>query len=112
MDKRKRNRLITFWVTPEEYDLIDDRMLVTGFKDRSAYLRKRAIDVHLIQVDTTDIFNLVNEVNAIGKNINQIAKVANSNYSVSKEEIEEIRTMIAEINSKVTEVITAYRKIF
>ena len=44
-----------FWVTEEEKRLIEEKMAQLHTKRSGAYLRKMAIDGYIIQVDTTDI---------------------------------------------------------
>ena len=55
MVNRKRNIQMKFWVTEEEKRLIDEKMAQLPTKRYGAYLRKMAIDGYIIQVDTTDI---------------------------------------------------------
>ena len=47
--------------------------------------------------DTSDIKEFSKELQAIGRNVNQIAKRVNSTDSVYKEDIEEIRERLDEI---------------
>ena len=54
MVNRKRNIQMKFWVTEEEKRLIE-KMAQLPTKRYGAYLRKMAIDGYIIQVDTTDI---------------------------------------------------------
>ena len=62
-----------------------------------AYLRKMAIDGFIIYTDTSNIKEFTKELQAIGRNVNQIAKRVNSTDSVYKEDIEEIRERLDEI---------------
>ena len=55
MANRKRNIQMKFWVTEEEKRLIDEKISQLPTKRYGAYLRKMAIDGYIIQVDTTDI---------------------------------------------------------
>ena len=48
MKKRIRKELIKFYVTPEEKELIQQNMALLGTENMSAFLRKMAIDGHVI----------------------------------------------------------------
>ena len=97
MSGRKRTVQIKFYVTEEEKNLIEEKMKLIPTRNMVAYLRKIAIDGYVIQVDYTDIKAMTAEIQKIGVNVNQIAKRVNSTGSVYKEDIEEIKGMLAEI---------------
>ena len=62
-----------------------------------AYMRKMAIDGLIIYTDTTNIKEMNKELQAIGKNINQIAKRVNSVSSIYDEDITEIKERLQEV---------------
>ena len=97
MSGRKRTVQIKFYVTEEEKNLIEEKMKLIPIRNMAAYLRKIAIDGYVIQVDYTDIKAMTAEIQKIGVNVNQIAKRVNSTGSVYKEDIEEIKGVLAEI---------------
>ena len=97
MSGRKRTVQIKFYVTEEEKNLIEEKMKLIPTRNMAAYLRKIAIDGYVIQVDYTDIKAMTAEIQKIGVNVNQIAKRINSTGSVYKEDIEEIKGVLAEI---------------
>ena len=56
-----------------------------------------AIDGYIIYVDVKNIKQYIQELQAIGKNINQIARRVNSTTNIYKEDIEEIKKRLDEI---------------
>ena len=84
-------------VTEEERKLIEQKMALLHTEQIGAYLRKMAIDGLIIYTDTTNIKEMNKELQAIGKNINQIAKRVNSTGSVYDEDIAEIKERLNEI---------------
>jgi Bacterial mobilisation protein (MobC). len=96
-DGRKRNVQIKFRVTEEERELIMQRMKQIPTRNMAAYLRKMAIDGYIVQVDHSDIKAMTAELQKIGVNINQIAKRANATGDVYREDIDEIKGVLAEI---------------
>ncbi len=97
MAVRKRNIQIKFYVTEEEKQLIDEKLSQLLAKRMGAYLRKMAIDVYNINLDTADIKAFTGELAAIGRNINQIAKRVNAGDSLYQADIQEIRERLDEI---------------
>ena len=63
-----------FCVNEEERELIRDRMERTGIISMGAYFRKMAIDGYHINLDLTDVKEMVRLLRNTTNNINQIAK--------------------------------------
>ena len=97
MANRKRNIQMKFYVTEEEKQLIEQKMQQLPTQRIGAYLRKMAIDGYIIYVDVKNIKQYIQELQAIGKNINQIARRVNSTTNIYKEDIEEIKARLDEI---------------
>lgn len=96
MANRKRNIQIKFNVTEEERNLIKQKMALLPTQRIGAYMRKMAIDGLIIYTDTSNIKEMNKELQAIGKNINQIAKRVNSVSSIYDEDISEIKERLQE----------------
>ena len=94
MANRKRKIVLRCPVTEEERRLIEQKMAQIPTKQIGAYLRKMAIDGLIIYTDTSNIKEFTKELQAIGRNVNQIAKRVNSTDSVYKEDIEGIQGML------------------
>ena len=97
MKGRKRTVQVKFYVTEEERKLIEEKMKLVPTSNMAAYLRKIAIDGYIIQVDHTDIKAMTAEIQKIGVNVNQIARRVNATGNTYKEDIEEIKGVLAEI---------------
>lgn len=97
MQNRTRNVQIKFWVTEEERNLIKQKMALLPTQRIGAYMRKMAIDGLIIYTDTTNIKEMNKELQAIGKNINQIAKRVNSVGNIYDEDISEIKERLQEV---------------
>ena len=96
MNKRKRNIQVKFYVDEKELEQINRRVRLANVTNRGAYLRKMAIDGFIVNVDTSDLRAAVKEMNAIGKNINQITRNANT-YGIMKQDITAIKAKVDEI---------------
>ena len=97
MNGRKRTIQVKFYVTEEERKLIEEKMKLVPTSNMAAYLRKIAIDGYIIQVDHTDIKAMTAEIQKIGVNVNQIARRVNATGNTYKEDIDEIKGVLAEI---------------
>ena len=92
-----RNKWVHFVMSQDELDRMQQKMQEVGIQNKSAYLRKMAIDGYIIQVDTTDIKEMTRALSAIGRNINQIAKRLNAGGPAYQADMEEIRERMEQI---------------
>ena len=77
MGDRTRTIQIKFYVTEQERDVIRQRMALMGITNLGAYMRKISQDGFLYQVDFPELPVVCRAIEAIGQNINQIAKRLN-----------------------------------
>ena len=78
MANRTRKIVLRVPVTPEERELIRQKMALLHTRNFSAYARKMLIDGYVVHIDTTDIRAQTAELQKIGVNVNQIARRLNS----------------------------------
>ena len=97
MADRRRKNPILFYLNDEELQLIDARMRSVGIKNRSAYLRKIAIDGYVIHVDYAYLKEHTRQIRMVGININQIAHHLNATGNIYRSDIEAIKKMLDEI---------------
>ena len=84
-------------VTPEERELVEQKMVLLHTRNFSGYARKMLIDGYIFNMDTTDIRVQTAEIQKIGANVNQIAKRLNSMGPVYAQDIEDIKGALAQI---------------
>ena len=97
MENRKRNIQIKFRVTEEEKKLIEQKMAQLPTKRIGAYMRKMAIDGFIIYTDLSEFKEFQKELQAIGRNVNQIAKRVNATGSTYDADIAEIKERLDNI---------------
>ena len=111
MENRKRNIQVKFYVDDKELALINEHFKAARFSSRGAYLRKMAIDGFVVNIDTTDIKQLIKEVNIIGKNINQAVALMNSSGYANYTDVSIIKSMVNDIwrllKSKLSSTLSA-----
>jgi len=73
---RKRKYPCQFYVDEEELAFIKYKMTKAGIKNQSEYLRQMAVYGKVVNLDFSDLRPIYNEINKIGVNLNQIARIA------------------------------------
>ena len=86
-----RDKQMNFRVTESEYEVIRKRMELIGIKSPSAYLRKMAMNGYIIQMDLSDLKELVRIEHINSNNINQYARRANETGSIYSKDIEDLK---------------------
>ena len=84
-------------VTPEELTRIKEKMSEVDVRNRSAYLRKMALDGYCVNMDFSDIRELVSLLRRCSNNLNQYAKKANETGSIYAEDIRDLQMSLDEI---------------
>lgn len=71
---RKRGVPIYLRVTPEEKELILEKMEQAGISDMSAYLRKMAIDGYVVRLEVPELKEMVSLLRRSSNNLNQLTR--------------------------------------
>jgi len=85
------------YATPEERELIQQKMALLHTRNFSAYARKMLIDGYVVHIDTTDIRAQTAELQKIGVNVNQIARRLNSMGPLYTQDVADIKGALAQI---------------
>ena len=94
---RERNQEIHVLLLPEEIERIKQKMAELGIINRSAYVRKMALDGYCINLDLTDMKEMVSLLRRCSNNLNQYAKRANETGSIYAEDIQDLQARQSEI---------------
>jgi hypothetical protein len=113
----RRNQRIEIVFSPEELEILDEKILATDFRTRSKYIRKIVLlndvksEEHLEEIQL-EIYQLIAEFKKIGNNINQIAKKCNQEKkSIEFEILMELKTNLDKfLAEKLDEVKTKIKK--
>jgi len=108
MANRKRGKRIVIQVTDEERNLILERVKYFGFSDMSTYIRKTAIDVTVVNVNTDGLKELATQVSRVGNNINQLVRLYHQDQNLSPYDVKQIiknqQEIVSLINLKYDEL--------
>lgn len=98
---RKRKYPCQFYVDEEELAFIKYKMTKAGIKNQSEYLRQMAVYGKVVNLDFSDLRTIYNEINKIGVNLNQIARIANTTGTVYQNDMADLKdrfkAIVAEI---------------
>ena len=74
MPNRKRGIELKIRVSPEELELIEQRMALLGTKNREAFLRKMAIDGYIVNLELPELREMVSLLKRSSNNLNQLTR--------------------------------------
>ena len=96
-----------FKMSQEEWDLVERRMVQTGIRNKSAFIRKMCIDGHVIILDSQQLNEIGRLLRITSNNSNQIAKGVNSGYGTNREDVTKVNTQLTEIRTMFGELLTS-----
>lgn len=114
MDKdsaRTKTVHFNFYASEEEAALIKQRMKDSGMVNLSAYLRKMAITGYHINLDLTDVRELVSLLRRCSNNLNQMVKRANETRSIYEADVEDLRRQYDKLWEAANGILTGLAKI-
>ena len=100
MNLQNRIRKVTFRVTPLEKEHLKTEAGKAGLPVEP-FLRRLVLDVDLQPRPPAELTEILKQLSAVGNNINQIARVANSSGKISQADIEYVKTMQSMIWQKI-----------
>ena len=74
-------------VSEQEQQLIYDRMTQLGSRNMGAYLRKMAIDGYIIQLDLSDLKQMISLLRYTSNNLNQLTKKVHETGNIYEEDL-------------------------
>ena len=91
--RRNEGRTVGLYtmVSPDEKEVIDQKMSLLGTTNLRAYLRKMAVDGYVVQLDMSSVVELVKLLRSISSNVNQIARRCNETRNLYAEDVEDLR---------------------
>lgn len=112
-EKRNRHRptQLSMWVNDEEAALIRERMAAAGIRNFSAFARKMLIDGYHINLDLSDVREMVVLLRRCSVNINQIAKRTNETRSIYAEDVADLRSQYDSLWDAANKILAGLAKI-
>jgi hypothetical protein len=95
-----------FKCSPEEMAWIERGMKLTGISNKSAYLRKMAIDGHVFVIDSLALNEIGRLLRITANNVNQIARRLNSGGEAYRRDVEEVNVQLTALRENFGTVLT------
>ena len=90
MANRNRQIQLKFRVTPQEREMIEQKMAQLGTKNMAAYLRKISIDGYVIRLELPELKEMVSILRRSSNNLNQLTKRVHETGRVYDADLEDI----------------------
>lgn len=90
MANRNRQIQLKFRVTPQEREMIEQKMAQLGTKNMAAYLRKIAIDGYVVKLELPELKEMVSLLRRSSSNLNQLTKRVHETGRVYDADLEDI----------------------
>lgn len=104
MKKRIRNIEIKFFVSPEESNLIKQKMALLGTENLSAFIRKMAIDGQVINLEIPEFKEALSLLRHAGNNLNQLTKRVNANGKIYSEDLADLQISFDQLREIMGEI--------
>ena len=111
MQNLKRSINMGFRVTEEEQQWIRQRMAQTNISNLRAYLLKMAVDGYVIELDLSEVNECSRLLRALGNNVNQIARHANTTGAVYAADMAAIKTQLDEVWQQQDKILRSLAKV-
>ena len=92
-----RNKWVHFVMSQDELDRMQQKMQEVGIQNKSAYLRKMALDGYCVNLELEDVKKMVSLLRYCSNNLNQYAKRANESGSIYAEDIRDLQRRLDEL---------------
>lgn len=106
MTNRTRKHTHTFYLSDEEEQIFNAKLKLSGANSKADFLRSLILYGCIYEIDTTYLREYINQISAVGNNINQVARYANTNKYVTKEEIENIQKGVDELRQLLKSILS------
>lgn len=97
-----------FKVSPEEMELIEEKMEQAGTGNKRAYLRKMAVDGYIVRLDMESVKELCRLLGSISANTNQIARRCNETRNLYAEDVEDLKKGYGAVQAGVLELLRKF----
>ncbi len=111
--RRSEGRTVGLYtmVSPEEKEVIDQKMAALGSNNLRAYLRKMAVDGYVVHLDLSSVVELVKLLRAISNNVNQIARRCNETHNLYAQDVEDLRRGYAQVWEGINGLLKKFEKL-
>lgn len=107
-ENRARPIQLKLRVNQQEKELIQQKMQQLGTTNMGAYLRKMAIDGYVLNLDLSELKEMISLLRRMSSSFNQLAKRANETGRVYDVDLEEIQTQQEQLWMGMREILQKF----
>lgn len=111
MAKRQREVQLKFRVSPEERDVIEQKMAQLGTTNMAAYLRKMALDGYVVNLELPELQEMVSLLRRSSSNLNQLTRRVHETGRFYDADLEELRQSYDGLWDAAQKILTSLAKI-
>ena len=108
---RKREVQVNFRVSPQELEMIEQKMAQLGTSNREAYLRKMALDGYVVKLELPELKELVSLMRYSSNNLNQLTRRVHETGRIYDADLEDISQRQEQLWAGVKEILTQLSKL-
>ena len=108
---RKREMQVNFRVSPQELEMIEQKMAQLGTSNREAYLRKMALDGYVVKLELPELKELVSLMRYSSNNLNQLTRRVHETGRIYDADLEDISQRQEQLWAGVREILTRLAKL-
>ena len=108
---RKREVQVNFRVSPQELEMIEQKMAQLGTTTREAYLRKMALDGYVVKLELSELKELVSLMRYSSNNLNQLTRRVHETGRIYDADLEDISQRQEQIWAGIREILTRLAKL-
>ena len=103
---RKREVQVSFRVSPQELEMIEQKMAQLGTTNQEAYLRKMALDGYVVRLELPELKELVSLMRYSSNNLNQLTRRVHETGRIYDADLEDISQRQEQLWEGVREILT------
>ena len=108
---RNISRQVKFWVSEEEYALLQKKMEAAGGVNQGAYIRKMILDGYIVNLDIPELKEIIRLLSITSNNVNQMARRLNAEGSIYQQDIAEVEAQLEQNYTMLRRLITKLGRI-
>lgn len=108
---RKREVQVNFRVSPQELEMIEQKMAQLGTSNREAYLRKMALDGYVVKLELPELKELVSLMRYSSNNLNQLTRRVHETGRIYDADLEDISQRQEQLWAGIREILTRLAKL-
>lgn len=97
MANRECKNELKIYLNDDEKYILDEKVRLSGIKDKSAFLRQLILYGFVYDIDYSDLREYNTTLSKIGNNLNQIAKRMNATGNIYATDVKQVKELMKQV---------------